>query len=193
MLVGYARTSTVEQDAGFAAQHRDLGATGCTKIFAEQVSSVGQRHQLEAALDFLREGDVLIVCKLDRLARSTSHLLAIVDLLDRKSVALRILDFGGSAVDTGSPTGRLMLTMFAALGQFEREMMLERQREGIAAAKLLGRYKGRAPTARAHTERVLELRAQGTGPSAIASLLGIGRASVYRILSDAAGRVSASS
>ena len=185
MLVGYARTSTVEQDAGFAAQHRDLGAAGCTKIFGEQVSSVGKRDQLEAALEFLREGDTLVVCKLDRLARSTSHLLAIVDLLDRKAVALRIVDFGGSSVDTGSPTGRLMLTMFAALGQFEREMMLERQKEGIAAAKALGRYKGRAPTARAHSERVLALRSQGTRPSEIASLVGIGRASVYRILANA--------
>lgn len=185
MIVGYARTSTVEQDAGFAAQHRDLGATGCTRIFAEQVSSVGQRDQLDAALEYLRDGDTLVVCKLDRLARSTSHLLAVVDLLDRKAVALRILDFGGSSVDTGSPTGKLMLTMFAALGQFEREMMLERQKEGIAAAKALGRYKGRAPTARAHSERVLALRSQGMGPSEIASLVGIGRASVYRIMADA--------
>lgn len=150
MLVGYCRTSTVEQEAGFQAQHRLLGATGCTKIFAEQVSSVGQRDQLDAALEFLREGDTLVVCKLDRLARSTSHLLAIVAVLDRKNVGLRILDFGGSAVDTGSPSGRLMLTMFSAIGQFEREMMLERQKEGITAAKAAGKYKGRAATARAN-------------------------------------------
>lgn len=185
MLVGYCRTSTVEQDAGFQAQLRDLAATGCTKTFAEQVSSVGQRDQLDAALEFLREGDTLVVCKLDRLARSTSHLLAIVEVLDRKNVGLRILDFGGSAVDTGSPSGRLMLTMFAAMGQFEREMMLERQKEGIAAAKALGKYKGRAATARAHSSRVLALKAQGIGASEIATIIGIGRASVYRILADA--------
>lgn len=185
MLVGYARTSTIEQDAGFLAQRRDLGATGCTKIFAEQVSSVGKRDQLDAALEFLREGDTLVVCKLDRLARSTSHLLAIVELLDRKNVALRILDFGGSAVDTTSPTGRLMLTMFAAMGQFEREMMLERQREGIAAARMAGKYKGRAATARAQSAQVIALKAKGTGATEIATLLGIGRASVYRILADA--------
>lgn len=182
MLVGYARTSTVEQDAGFLAQRRDLGATGCTKIFAEQVSSVGQRDQLDAALEFLRDGDTLVVCKLDRLARSTAHLLMIVDLLDRKNVALRILDFGGSAVDSGSPTGRLMLTMFSAIGQFEREMMLERQREGIAAAKAAGKYKGRAATARAKSAEVNELFAAGNGASKIADRLGISRASVYRII-----------
>jgi DNA invertase Pin-like site-specific DNA recombinase len=184
LLVGYARTSTVEQDAGFLAQRRDLAATGCSKIFAEQVSSVGQRAQLDAALEFLREGDALIVCKLDRLARSTSHLLSIVEMLDRKNVALRILDFGGSAVDTGSPSGRLMLTMFAAMGQFEREMMLERQKEGIAAAKAAGKYKGRSATARAQTAKVLALRADGKGATEIASAIGIGRASVYRILAD---------
>lgn len=185
MLVGYARTSTVEQDAGFLAQRRELDATGCIKIFAEQVSSVGQRDQLDAALEFLREGDTLVVSKLDRLARSTAHLLAIVELLDRKKVALRILDFGGSAVDSASPTGRLMLTMFSAIGQFEREMMLERQREGIAAAKALGKYKGRAATARAQSSRVVDLKAQGMGASEIAKVIGIGRASVYRILADA--------
>lgn len=185
MLVGYCRTSTVEQLAGLDAQRRDLGATGCTKLFIEQVSSVGKRDQLAAALGFVREGDTLVVTKLDRLARSTAHLLALVEELDLKAVALRILDFGGSSVDTKSPSGRLMLTMFAAMGQFEREMMLERQREGIAAAKALGKYKGRAPTARAHAQRVLALKAQGTGASEIAQLVGIGRASVYRILASA--------
>lgn len=185
MLVGYARTSTVEQHAGFLAQRRDLCATGCTKVFAEQVSSVGHRDQLDAALEFLREGDTLVVCKLDRLARSTSHLLAIVELLDRKSVALRILDFGGSAVDTASPSGRLMLTMFAAMGQFEREMMLERQREGIAVAKAAGKYRGRAATARAQSAQVIALKTQGKGATEIATTLGIGRASVYRILAHA--------
>lgn len=186
MLVGYARTSTAEQAAGLEAQKRDLsGATGCTKIFTEQASSVGERQQLTAALDFVREGDTLVVTRLDRLARSTSHLLAIVEQLDRKGVALRILDFGGGEVDTRSPSGRMLLTVFGAMAQFEREVMLQRQREGIAAAKALGKYKGRAPTARAKQQSVLELKANGVGPSEIARQLGIGRASVYRLLKTA--------
>ena len=94
MLIGYARTSTSEQVAGLQAQLRDLDAVaGCTKIFSEQVSSVGQRAQLDAALEFVREGDTLCVTKLDRLARSTAHLLSLVDFLEGKGVALRILDF----------------------------------------------------------------------------------------------------
>lgn len=187
MIVGYARTSTSEQAAGLEAQKRDLsGATGCTRLFVEQVSSIGERPQLIAALDFVREGDVMVVTRLDRLARSTSHLLSIVEKLDRKGVALRILDFGGGEVDTRSPTGRMLLTMFAAIAQFERDIMLLRQREGIAAAKVAGKYKGRAPTARAKSRTVLDLKAAGIRPSEIARQLGIGRASVYRILAAAA-------
>lgn len=184
MLIGYARTSTAEQAAGLEAQHRDLSATGCKKLFSEQVSSVARRDQLEAALEFVREGDTLVVTKLDRLARSTTDLLTIVHRLDAKDVALRILDFGGSAVDTKSPSGKLLLTIFAAMAQFEREVMLQRQREGIAAAKAAGKYKGRKPTARAKTENVLELHRAGVGASEIARQLSIGRASVYRILGD---------
>jgi len=184
MKVGYARTSTIEQAAGFEAQQRDLEASGAEKIFKEQVSSVGERNQLEAALDFVRDGDTIVVTKLDRLARSTAHLLNIIDQLQSKSVGLRILDFGGSEVDTHSPTGKLMLTMFGAFGQFEREMMLERQREGIAKAKTEGKYKGRKPTAMAKASEVKKLRAEGVGPTEIAVKLGIGRASVYRILAS---------
>ena len=182
MLVGYARTSTSDQDAGLEAQRRDLDATGCTKVFEEKVSSVGQREQLELALDYVRDGDTLVVTKLDRLARSTGHLLEIVQLLERKGVALRILDFGGEAVNTSGPTGKLLLTVFAAFAQFEREMMLERQRDGIAKAKAAGKYKGRKPTARAKAREVRALRAEGVGGTEIARRLGIGRASVYRIL-----------
>jgi DNA invertase Pin-like site-specific DNA recombinase len=97
--------------------------------------------------------------KLDRLARSA--LSELVDQLETKSVALRILDFSGSAVDARGATGRLMLNMFAAMAQFEREMMLERQREGIAKAKAPGKYKGRKPTARAKAEDAVRLFRQG--------------------------------
>ena len=188
MLVGYCRTSTVEQIAGLEAQQRQLVATGCTeRLFSEQTSSVGLRPQLEAALDFVREGDTLVITRLDRLARSTTDLLNIVQRLEQQGVSLRILDFGGTAVDTQSPSGRLMLTMFAALAQFERELMLARQREGIAKAKAEGRYHGRPPTARRQLPKIQALRADGIAPAAIAQELKISRASVYRLLKEQSG------
>ena len=103
-LVGYARTSTIEQQAGLEAQQRDLRTAGCRKIFSEQTSSVGTRAHLDAALDYCREGDTLVVTKLDRLARSARHLSELVDQLEAKGVALRILDFSGTAVDTRGAT-----------------------------------------------------------------------------------------
>jgi DNA invertase Pin-like site-specific DNA recombinase len=183
MKVGYARTSTLDQKAGFEAQLRDLKSAGCEKIFREQVSSVAQRLQLDAVLDFIREGDTLVVSKLDRLARSTQHLLAIADRVKGKGANLQILAAG---VDTATATGKLMFTMIGAIGEFERSMMLERQREGIAKAKAEGKYKGRAPTARAKADEVQALHAQRIGATEIAKQLGIGRASVYRILDDVA-------
>jgi DNA invertase Pin-like site-specific DNA recombinase len=179
MQIGYARSSTVDQQAGYEAQIRALKAAGCDKIFAEKVSSVGQRAELEAALDYARAGDALVVTKLDRLARSVAHLVSIGERLDAKGVSLKVLE---QAIDTSTPTGRLMFNMLGAIAQFERELMLERQREGVAKAKLEGKYKGRAPTARAKAGMVKQLRAAGVGPSEIARRLGIGRASVYRVL-----------
>jgi DNA invertase Pin-like site-specific DNA recombinase len=179
MKIGYARTSTIEQQAGYEAQLRDIDAAGCEKVFSEQVSSVGQREQLEAALEFVRTKDTLVVTKLDRLARSTADLLKIEEQLQAKGAALMVLDLD---LDTSSATGKLLFTMVAAIGAFERELMLERQREGIAKAKAEGKYKGRAPTARAKTDQVLEMKSKGIGATKIAKELGIGRASVYRIL-----------
>jgi DNA invertase Pin-like site-specific DNA recombinase len=182
MRVGYARTSTLEQKAGFEAQARELESAGCEKVFREQVSSVGDRQQLAAALDFIREGDTLVVTKLDRLARSVAHLVDITEAVKAKGAHLQILAMG---LDTSNATGRLMLNVIGSVAQFEREMMLERQREGIAKAKAEGRYKGRAPTARAKADDVLALKADGVRPVDIARRLGIGRASVYRILETA--------
>ena len=183
MKVGYARTSTIDQTAGFEAQIRDLMAAGCEKVFREQVSSIGQRDQLAAALDFIRDGDTLVVTKLDRLARSISHLSEITKALEVKKANLQILGMG---LDTSTATGRLMLNVIGSVAQFEREMMLERQREGIAKAKAEGKYKGRAPTAQAKAEQVATLKGQGLGGTEIAKRLGIGRASVYRILENIA-------
>src|SRR5262245_12294132 len=184
ILVGYARTSTIEQCAGLEAQLRDLEAAGCQKIFREQVSSVGARAQLQAALEYVREGDTIVVTKLDRLARSARGLSELVDTLERKGVALRILNFGGGPVDTRGAAGRLMLNVFAAFAQFELEIMRERQREGIAAAKSAGKYKGRKPTARAKAPEVVQLFSQGMRVSEVAKSLQIGRASVYRALRE---------
>jgi DNA invertase Pin-like site-specific DNA recombinase len=179
MLIGYARTSTQDQEAGFTAQIEALKGAGCTKVFQEQVSSVGARPKLEAALDYLREGDTLVVTKLDRLARSVVHLGELVKLIEGKGAQLRILAMG---LDTATATGRLMLNVIGSVAQFEREMMLERQKDGIAKAKSEGKYKGRAPTARAKSAEILRLKAEGIGPAEIARRLEIGRASVYRVL-----------
>jgi hypothetical protein len=137
MLIGYARTSTLEQEAGLAAQVRDLEALGCERITKEQTSSVGKRVGLETLMETLREGDTLVVTKLDRLARSVTHLWNIIGTLEGKGVALRIVNLG---IDSSTPTGKLMLNVMGGVAQFEREMMLERQREGIAKAKRDGKY-----------------------------------------------------
>lgn len=184
MLVGYARTSTADQVAGFEAQLRELRGAGCEEVFNEQVSSVAQRAELDAALKFVRKSDTLVTTKLDRLARSTQHLLKIVEGLEEKGVGLRILDFAGTDVDTKSPAGKMMLTMFAAMAQFEREMMLERQREGIAKAKAEGKYKGRDPVPRHKVEQALAMKAQGMKVIDIAKQLSLGRSTIYRVLKE---------
>lgn len=183
-IVGYARTSTTDQKAGLGAQLRDLRAAGCAKLFHEELSAVAtKRPELSRALDYVREGDTLIATKPDRLARSTADLLALAKALDIKGVTLRILSMN---VDTSTPTGKLMLTLLGGIAEFERDLMLERQREGIAKAKADGKYKGRKATARAKASDVVRLKGEGMTGDAIAAELGIGRASVFRILRDAA-------
>ena len=179
MIVGYCRTSTSDQVAGLEAQQRDLSVAGAERLFCEQVSSIAKREQLRECLAFLRAGDTLIVTKPDRLARSTAELLAIVADLTRRDIGLTILSMGGEKLDTRSPTARLMLTILAGVATWEREIMLERQREGIAKAKADGRYKGRP--ASIDVETVANM-AQTMGPAAIAKQLGIARSSVYRLL-----------
>lgn len=181
MLIGYARTSTLEQKASIEAQKESLSAIGCERVWEEQTSSVGQREALRGAVSFCREGDTLVVTKLDRLARSVRHLGEIVEELEGKSVGLRILDLG---LDTSNATGKLMLNVLGSVAQFEREMMLERQREGIAKAKALGKYKGRAPKARQKASEMQELLAQGVSKREIAKQLGLSERSVYRVLGN---------
>jgi DNA invertase Pin-like site-specific DNA recombinase len=192
-LIGYARTSTAEQEAGLEAQVRDLKAAGCTKIFREQVSSVGERDQLDRALDYVRGGDTLVVTKVDRLARSTIGLWDIVkslEAVDDGGCGLRILNLGGEVIDTRSATGRLILTIFAGFAQFEREIMLERQREGIRKAQAAGKYLGRKPSASLNASEAVAIVQGGKSIAATARALGIGRASVYRALEAAVVRAS---
>ncbi|MGY2992901.1 recombinase family protein [Mesorhizobium sp. URHB0026] len=181
-LVGYARTSTTDQKAGLEAQLRDLEQAGCTKVFREEISSVAtKRPQLAAVLEWVREGDSLVVTKLDRLARSVADFVDINKQLKAKGVGLRIL---GMNLDTATAQGELMVNVFASIAQFERELMLERQREGIAKAKAKGKYAGRQPTARAKAKDVLRLRAEGKSVTDTVAVLGISRASIFRILAE---------
>lgn len=179
MNYGYARTSTVEQNAGLDAQIRDLKAAGADRIISEQVSSVARRPGLEECLAALQEGDVLIVTKPDRLARSTGQLLDIVETLDKRGVGLILLSMGGERIDSRNPTSRLMLTMLAAVAEFERNLMKERQLEGIIRAKAAGKFKGRQ--AHINPEEVQKAYNELGAPGA-AKELGISRASVYRVL-----------
>ena len=175
-LVGYARVSTVGQSLDTQLQ----ALADCNTIFQEKVSGArDDRPQLALLLDVVCEGDVVIVTKLDRLARNTRHLLEISEHLQHKRVALRILNLG---INTSTPTGKLMLTMIGAIATFERELMLERQAEGIELAKQRGVYKGRKPTAMAKREDVLALIAQGLTKAEIARQVGISRSSVQRII-----------
>jgi len=181
MIIGYARTSSVEQEAGFEAQQRELKRMGCEKVFQEQVSSVAQRAQLEAAIDFVREGDSFVVTKLDRLARSITDLLQILQRLEKKHIEVKILNLG---LDTSTPTGKLILTVLGGIAQFEREMMLERQREGIAKAKREGKYKGRQPLPEEKRDSIIRLGLAGLKKAEIARQVGVGQATVYRELAD---------
>lgn len=178
MIVGYARVSSTGQSLDI--QHEALLEAGCEKVFAEKVSgrSTKDRVELMQAMDFVREGDTLVVTRLDRLARSVGDLHQIIERLNQKKVAFRCLNQSG--VDTDSSTGRLMLSILGAVAQFENDIRRERQSEGIAKAKAEGRYRGRPATI--DPVRVKELHGSGLGPAAIAREMKIGRASVYRML-----------
>ena len=130
--------------------------------------------------------DMLVVTKLDRLARSMTDLVTITSKLKAKGVELQVLAMN---LDTSTPTGKLMLNLMGSFAEFEREIMLERQREGVARAKSEGKYRGRVPTAQRKAPEVVQLRTQGVRPEEIAAKLGISRASVFRVLKDQRTRV----
>ena len=177
-LIGYARVSSTGQDLD--VQLEALKAAGCSKVFSEKQSgrSTAGRDALEDALGYVRDGDTLVVTRLDRLARSVGDLHNIIAKLTAGGVAFRCLSQGG--VDTGTSSGKLMLGILGAVAEFETDIRKERQLEGIAKAKAAGVYKGRKPTV--PVDDVRRLHSEGMGATAIADSLGVGRASVYRVL-----------
>jgi DNA invertase Pin-like site-specific DNA recombinase len=182
-LIGYARTSTMEQLAGFEDQKKKLAVAGCTELFSEQVSSVASdRLEFEKLLRFARKGDVVVATKIDRLARNAVELLTFAQGLKDRGIGLRILD---QDIDTTTSSGWLVLTIFAGIAEMERTTMLERQKIGIAKARLDNKYKGRKPTEAGKVEEVKALKAEGVRPTDIALKVGVSRATVYRILEDA--------
>lgn len=178
MLVGYGRVSSSSQSLDI--QHQALSDAGCEKVFSEKLSgrSTNEREQLAQAIDFVRDGDTLVVTRLDRLARSVGDLHRIIERLTEKKVAFRCLNQSG--VDTDTSTGRLMLSILGAVAAFENDIRRERQLEGIEKAKLAGKYRGRP--ASIDPQRVKALKETGMGAAQIAKAMNIGKASVYRAL-----------
>ncbi|SPF79169.1 DNA-invertase hin [Aliiroseovarius pelagivivens] len=176
-IVGYARVSTAKQNE--KTQVHSLEQNGATRLFIDKASgkSRDKRPELERALDWVRDGDVLMVTRLDRLARSVLDLHEIAKELERKEVGLRVIE---QSIDTTTPQGRLMFTMLGAIAEFETALRAERQEEGIALAKAEGRFNGR-PVEIDH-EAVKKAQEEGKKPTQIAEELGIARSSVYRVL-----------
>ena len=181
MKVAYIRVSTEEQHE--ARQKEAMKGFGIDKYFIEKKSgkNTTDRPQLQAMLNFVREGDTVYIHSLDRLARSTQDLLNIVEQLQAKGVELHS---DKEAIDSNTPTGKLMLTMIAAINQFERENLLERQREGIAIAKEEGKYKGRKQVKpEAWEEAYSKYKAREIkSVSELAKVLGISRPTVYKLI-----------
>lgn len=177
---GYARVSTTDQD--LTIQREALEKAGCTVIRAEKVTGtkLEGRQELVTLMEFMREGDTLVITRLDRLARSMEDLVGIVGQLRAKGVALKATE---QPIDTASPAGKAFLLMLGVFAEFETNLRRERQLEGIAKAKARGVYKGRKPSI--DTAKVRQLRADGLGPAAIAKELGVARSSVYRVLDEA--------
>lgn len=176
-LIGYARVSSTDQNCEI--QEEALREAGCTIIRSEKVSGTSRqgRTELETVLDFIREGDTLVITRIDRLARSLFDLESIVRQLEERGAKLKALE---QPIDTGSASGRAFLQMLGVFAQFEASIRKERQMEGIAKAKARGVYKGRKRSV--DRQKIKDLHADGMKPSAIAKELGVGRTSVYRAL-----------
>jgi DNA invertase Pin-like site-specific DNA recombinase len=177
-IYGYARVSSTDQDV--SSQHEALKAAGCEIIREEKVSGTSRegREELNTLLEFLREGDTLVVVRVDRLARSLSDLQAITEELNAKGVALKATE---QPVDTSTSAGKAFFQMLGVFAEFETNLRKERQLDGIAKAKASGVYKGRKPSI--NVDEVKRLRDQeGLGATEIAKRMRIARTSVYRVL-----------
>jgi DNA invertase Pin-like site-specific DNA recombinase len=178
--IGYARVSSTGQD--LSIQLAKLEASGCEKVFKEKRSGVDAgRPELKRCLEYLREGDTLLVTKIDRLARSTSDLYRIVSLLAEKGVAFKVTD--DSSIDTTSRTGKLVMGILALIAEFENDIRRERQMDGIAKAKENGVKFGRKrELTEERVEEIKALREAGETVPAIIKRTGFSKASVYRAL-----------
>ena len=178
-LIGYARVSTLDQDP--ALQLDALAAAGCAKVLEDRASGArADRPGLRQALDYVREGDVLVVWKLDRLGRSLAHLIETVAALEERSVGFRSIT---EAIDTTTPSGRLVFHLFAALGQFERDLIRERTRAGLTAAAARGRTGGRKPVVDADKlKRARGMIEKGLTVREAANRLKIGKTALYEAL-----------
>ena len=177
--IGYARVSTSGQTLD--AQLEQLGGAGCASVFKETMSGTrSDRPELKKALDALTEGDVLIVTRLDRLARSTRDLLDIVHTIETRGAKLKALT--DSWADTTTPTGKLILTVLGGLAEFERSLIAERTAEGRDRARRAGRRLGRPPKLTTHQrDAALRMRADGQDNAEIARVLGVSRSTISRI------------
>ena len=188
MLVGYARVST--QDQKPALQRDALTAAGCEKLFEETASGAQRdRPQLQAAVDYMRAGDTLVVWKLDRLARSMKQLIETVEDLDARGIGFRSLT---ETIDTTTPGGKLVFHIFGALAEFERSIIRERTKAGLASARARGRLGGRPPALSA--EDLAAARALLSDPEitvdAVARRLGVAPSTLYRHLPGGRGAVT---
>ena len=185
MLVGYGRVSTTDQNP--AMQEDALLAAGCEKRFIETISSgKTDRPRLKAALEYVREGDTLVVWRLDRLARSLHQLIETVDALKKRGIALKSLT---EQIDTGTPGGMLIFHVFGAIAEFERGIIRERTKAGVAAAKARGRNGGRPPRlAGERVEHATNLLAAGSSVSSVARSMGVSRSTVLRAVRLAGGQ-----
>jgi DNA invertase Pin-like site-specific DNA recombinase len=180
-LVGYARVSTTDQD--YSIQVDALSNAGCNKIFAEKRSGTSKddRKAFDECMSYIREGDTLVVTRIDRLTRSIRDLQNLLHELRDKQIHLKAIE---QPIDTSNAAGKFFLDMLGVFAEFETNLRRERQLEGIQKAKLQNKYKGRKPTARALSAEVIDLANQGSTKKAIAVKLNIGIASVFRILKD---------
>ena len=178
--VGYARVSSSGQD--LAVQLERLGGASCEKVFKEKRSGVDAgRPELKRCLEYLREGDTLLVTKIDRLARSTSDLYRIVSYLNERGVAFRVTD--DPAIDTTSRTGKLVMGILALIAEFENDIRRERQMDGIAKARERGVKFGRKlQLVPERVKQIKKLRAAGNTVPDIIRQTGLSKASVYRAL-----------